>query len=136
MREDIHFEEAPHCGVGKSQVCEGQGLFALKRFQPKERVASYQITQNLRKEYTFSRIPKHARETCWWVGKNQEVAEVFPPESLFMRANHSRKPNCRWNPREQTITALREIVPGEEITYDYRLEIAPPEIKSHPPDWA
>lgn len=136
MREDIWFEEAPNCGVGKSRICDGQGLFALVKIEPGDVVASYHSTRKLRKEYPFAELPDEAKETCWWVGKTQEVAEVFPPESLFMRANHSRKPNCLWDTAAQTLTALRDILPGEEVTFDYRLEMAPPEIKANPPEWA
>lgn len=136
MRENIHFQEAPFCAAGKSHLCDGQGLFALKAFRRGEMVASYSETSPLRASYPFDEIPPAALATSWWIGKTTAVAEVFPPESLFMRANHSRDPNCFWDTAQQTLTALREILPGEEITYDYRLEIAPPSIKANPPAWA
>ena len=133
MREDIHFKEAPSCGVGQSKI-QGQGLFALRDFQPGDTVADYSGSNV--QECGFDSMPEKYKQACWWVGASKETALLFPPESAFMRANHSRNPNCLWEPEEKTLTAIRAIPAGEEITYDYRKEIAPESWKSSPPPWA
>ena len=134
MREDIDFAEAPKCGVGSSRLCDGQGLFALQKIKVGEIVADY--SHSTWKRAPFSSLPKSHRTTCWWVGINKKEALLAAPTSLFMRANHSRTPNTLWNPKKKTLTANQPILPGDEITYDYRLEIAPLTIKQNPPAWA
>jgi hypothetical protein len=136
MRQDIEFLEAPHCGVGKSTVCPGQGLFALSNFKEGEVVADYSQTAKKWQRAPFNKMPQVARDCCWWVGESKEIALIARPESLFMRANHSKTPNTEWDVQNKKLVAIREIKTGEEIFYDYRKEIAPPEIKDKPPSWA
>jgi SET domain-containing protein len=135
MRENIDFEECPHCGVGKSKI-SGQGLFALKLFKQGEVVADYMKSSKLWKKCSFKNIPQQYQETCWWVGQSRRTALLARAESPFMRANHSRNPNTLWDPQKMKLIALKSIQPGEEITYDYRREIAPNYLKSKPPIWA
>ena len=53
-----------------------------------------------------------------------EVAEdtyIVPDrESPAWSFNHSNAPNCRYSVETRTVTALRDISPGEELTIDYR----------------
>jgi SET domain-containing protein len=135
MREEINFQEAPSCAVGRSSI-QGQGLYALKNFKKGEIVADYSNSSEQWKLCKFTAIPKKYRETCWWIGETLESALLASPESAFMRANHSRTPNTTWMPNQKKLLANRLIKCGEEITYDYRLEIAPAHIKSKPPKWA
>jgi SET domain-containing protein len=135
MRENINFDESPNCAVGKSHI-EGQGLFALKKFKKGETVADYSKASKAWEKCQFTNIPKKYKETAWWIGLNKKFALLAKPESSFMRANHSRTPNTNWEPEKMTLTANTAIKPGEEITYDYRKEIAPESVKSNPPPWA
>ena len=99
MREDICFDEAANCGVGRAEMGKGQVLFALKDFSIGETVADYSISSQKWSRVPFSAVPRTHKEICWWVGESLETAILAPPGSLFIRANHSRAPNTAWNLR-------------------------------------
>ncbi len=136
VRDEIDFSEAPACGVGASGLCPGQGLFALRLIRKGEIVCNYGETSRHWRPVPFREIPDDYRSSCWWVGASEEVALLAAKESSFMRANHSGNPNTHWDTRSRTLTAERDISPGEEITFDYRLEVAPAWLKESPPSWA
>jgi uncharacterized protein len=93
--------------------------------------------------YTTSRIPRHAQVVEYTgpqISKEEADAryEKMPLTYLFgigdgttvidghgtaMFINHSCEPNCEADERDGRvwIVALRDILPGEEITYDYNL---------------
>ena len=135
IREEIDFSEAPFCAIGKSAICEGQGLFALTQFEIGDIVADYNISSNNWIECMFDAMPQKHKETCWWVGKTTEICLLALPESLFMRANHSNGPNTEWLPEQKLLKAKAPIRSGEEITYNYTKEIAPLSIKLNAPSW-
>lgn len=136
MREAIEFSEALNCAVGKSKICEGQGLFALKRFAPTEIVVDYSSSYKKWKRCLFKDIQQDYKYWLWWVGEeNKEYCRLADLSSLFMRANHSFYPNTEWLPETQQLLAKHTIFAGEEITYNYTLELAPDYIKESKPDW-
>lgn len=137
MREGLQFEEAKkRVGIGQSLLCDGQGVFSLEPIGEGEVVFDYSVTKPSRTLTPFECLPQSAINTHWWVGASCTHAYLFPPESLFMRANHSRTPNCEWNLAQETLISIRDIAVGEELTYDYRKDVAPTHIKSNPPPWA
>ena len=133
-REGLDFQEAPHCAVGQSTICASQGLFALRKFSLDDVVVDYSDADWSR--CLFENIPTWYRNHDWWIGESEATCLLGALTSVFMRANHSRTPNTYWNTAQRKLTALRDIQPGEEITYDYRLELAPPHFKCNPPPWA
>ena len=135
MRQELDFNEAPFCSVGKSTVCEGQGLFALKLFLPKSIVVDYSINYKCWKNCLFEEMPEFNQKYMWWVGVNEQECKLANWNSLFMRANHSKTPNTEWNLKTKQLIAIASIFPGEEITYNYQKEIASPSIKLNPPVW-
>jgi hypothetical protein len=112
VREGLEFGEAPGCGVGQSKICEGQGLFALKDFAEGELVADYSSTAKDWLAVPFEELPEDHAKTCWWVGENTGTVRLANPESVFMRANHSKDPNCEWDPKKRTLVARRRINSG------------------------
>jgi len=141
MRETIDFSEAPFCAVGKSTICEGQGLFALRDFKKDEIVVDYYQNSKTWEKTEFEKLPISVKETCWWIGEfhqkeNVYIALIAKPESLFMRANHNRNPNTNWEVLKRQLSANQKIRAGDEIFFDYRKEIAPIWIKQNPPPWA
>jgi hypothetical protein len=136
MRQNINFDEAPFCAVGKSMLCDGQGLFTLKDIDETTAVVDYNESCQTWKICKFDEIPEEFASSCWWVGIDNEHCALASPESLFMRANHSKNPNLEWLPETKILKATRKICAGEELTYDYTKEIAPLSIKQNPPDWA
>jgi SET domain-containing protein len=111
-------------------------LFSLKKFKKGEVVADYSKASKTWEKCEFNKIPKKYKETAWWIGLNKKIALLAKAESSFMRANHSKNPNTDWEPEKMMLTANKTIQAGDEITYDYRREIAPKSVKSNPPPWA
>jgi hypothetical protein len=135
VREDIHFEEAPNCAIGKSGICDGQGLFALKSFFPCDVVVDYSNNFQNWTTCSFEDIPDEHRQYMWWVGIDNTECKLAFSQSAFMRANHSKNPNTDWFPKQKQLIANKTIFPGEEITYNYTKEIAPLSIKLNVPSW-
>jgi len=135
IRPNIDFSESPQCAVGQSQF-QGQGLFTLKQIKKGEIVIDYNNTSTLWEKVKFEDMPSINKESCWWVGIDTKYCLLASPESSFMRANHSRNPNLQWYPKEKILLAIGDIKAGEELTFDYRLEIASQAIKQNPPPWA
>lgn len=133
----LDFSEAPHCLVGLSRV-HGEGLFAGRIFYPGEIVADYQasFTKWVRVPYARLADLPLVHKRSWFVGESLDYLRVASPTSAFMRANHDRRPNTIWDTVLKRLTAYKFISVGEEITYDYRLEVGPPSLKDSPPQWA
>ena len=133
----LEFSEAPNCFVGLSGV-HGEGLFAGRAFSVGETVADYgtSFLKWFRVPYANLDALPHVHDRSWFVGESLEFCRVASPTSVFMRANHARQPNTGWNPAARRLTATQPIAAGDEITYDYRLEVGPPSLKDHPPAWA
>lgn len=135
----LDFSEAPDTWVGRS-VIHGEGLFAGKAFDEGELVADYAASFEkwTRVSYDELHILHDVHARAWFVGESTTHLRVAAKDSVFMRANHRRTPdcNCLWSPTKKTLIAVRSIAVGEELTYDYRLEIGAPDFKSSPPPWA
>ncbi|MFB3813477.1 MAG: SET domain-containing protein [Terriglobales bacterium] len=81
-------------------------------------------------EYAGPRIPKDKADELY-AGKPhtylfglEEGGLVIDGHGMAMFVNHSCDPNCETEEDDQGrvwIVALRDIAPGEELTYDYRL---------------
>ena len=83
----------------------------------------------------LNQLPQvHAR--CWFVGESLATMRVVRKGSVFMRANHRRRPSTTWDPLKKPLRANQPLATGSEITFDYRLEIGPDWLKHQPPVWA
>ena len=134
VRPIIDFSEGPGCAVGQSYGDRGQGVFAIKLFMRGDIVIDYSKTSQNWELRRFRDIPREHQVHNWWVGESMELALLGSPDSLFMRVNHDNNPNTYWNTTERHLAANRMILPGQEITFDYRLQIAPPYFKCRP-EW-
>ena len=131
----IDYSEAPKCFVASSSI-EGNGLFAKDGFNEGDIIADYSHTLSRYKRIPYELLPDHTRKRCWFIGPSPEFCAIAPPNSAFMYANHSRMPTALWIPKDYKLIALNGIKAGQEITYDYRLEIGPQTLKQNPPVWA
>jgi hypothetical protein len=93
----------------------GKGLFAEEAIPKGARIL----------EYTGRAVPQAERLKDWGkyyfeVGKNK-VIDGNIPSNVARYINHSCAPNCEADGPEGKvyIWALRNIKPGEELTYDY-----------------
>jgi len=98
--------------IGSSNI-SGRGVFARRRFRKGETVLRWDLSQKIRRD-TIDSVPLEQRHFL-----NPFDDEFFvllgEPERCV---NHS----CANNTRVEAFTdvAVRDILPGEEITSDYR----------------
>ena len=102
----------------------GLGLFAKREFAPGERIAPY--------DGTLTKSPPSEASS----GGTVYALEVAPgrwldgasAENPSRHANHACHPNAEliWHEQESRgwLTAMRPIVPSEEITFDYGFSLA------------
>ena len=108
--------------AGKSQI-HGRGVFATQSFHKGERIIEYTGRRIL-----WSAVPNELddpRMYFFGIGDGKRVIDpsVGGNEARFI--NHSCGPNCevRESRGRIFIHARRNIKPGEELFYDYHLEI-------------
>lgn len=122
-------DNAPKCRPGKSQI-HGYGLIAFEVIKEGEIVIDFS-DPNLYTEKSFSDLEPWRLEGGKYTGISEEkclVSEAFTKYSLL---NHSRQPNAVSDFKARHVVAARDILPGEEITVDYRLEPVSAEAKTH-----
>lgn len=99
----------------KTTENKGNGLFAVQTIHKNE-VVWNNVGLNKSKHFTKNSLkkldPKYGR-LSYWDGKYFTIDDDDP--GSFM--NHSCNPNTWWVGEE--LVALRNIFPGEEVTYDY-----------------
>ena len=115
---------SPPVRVKRSPV-HGRGVFAAKAFRKGERIIEY-----AGRRISWSSVPDELddpRMYYFGIGDGSRVIDpsVGGNEAQFI--NHSCDPNCeiRETRGRIFIHALRNIRPGEELSYDYHLETDP-----------
>jgi SET domain-containing protein len=102
--------------IGRSLT--GFGLFATKPIKKKSRIAEYKGPILDQKE--ADRAERRGNRYLYEVSTHRTI-DGTPRSNVARYANHSCNPNAEsivWRGRV-FIKALRDIKPGEEITYDY-----------------
>jgi uncharacterized protein len=100
----------------------GRGCFATRRFQARRKIAAYagEFVRGRRKVLARLRVQHEPR--IIWVGDDLGIdGAAGGDETAFI--NHSCEPNAfmRVTPGDRVIfCALRDILPGEEITINYK----------------
>jgi len=110
--------------VRRSSI-HGRGVFAAGRIRKGSRVIEYrgeriseaEVERRYGDEYEYS-----SHTMLFWVGKNRYIDATRVGNSARW-INHSCRPNCETVDDDGRIfiEAVRDIRPGEEITYDYNL---------------
>jgi SET domain-containing protein len=110
----------------RSSAIQGLGDFSTRRIRKGTRIIEYQGERITPKEanrrYDDDRS-EHPRVLLFTVNKRSVIdAGVAGNDARYI--NHSCEPNCEavTEAGHVYIEALRTISPGEELTYDYRLE--------------
>ena len=116
-------DDAPKCQVYPSKIHK-RGLFAVFPIRKNEIVVNYNIPE-IWCEKPFSELTEKEIRDCWWIGITKEVCAIPTKQIKFFMANHSNYPNCLWLREEKKLIAVKDIDIGEEITYNYNLEIKP-----------
>jgi len=122
----------PHIEVRGSDI-EGRGLFATALIKQGQLIWRKAADE---KSYSRAEIEQLTPEQkkkffnyCYQVGPDQFYGTLdgqAGDDADYM--NHSCNPNT-WFEADGSMTALRDILPGEEITYDYAMSEARPEFK-------
>jgi len=103
----------------------GQGVFALRRIPRGTRVIEYRGERILPEEADrrYGRSMDRGF-TCLFEIDEQTIIDGQSEGNSARYINHSCSPNCESVNEDGRvfIEAIREIAPGEELTYDYRLE--------------
>ncbi len=103
----------------------GQGAFAIRRIRKGTRIIEYlgeRISQDEADRRYDDTLVEHPRVLLFSADDRTVIdAGVNGNEARFI--NHSCEPNCRavTHRRRVHIWAIRDISPGEELTYDYNL---------------
>ena len=115
---------SPPVRVKRSPV-HGRGVFAAKAFRKGERIIEY-----AGRRISWSSVPDELEDPRMYYFGIGDGSVVIDPsvggnEAQFI--NHSCDPNCeiRETRGRIFIHALRNIRPGEELSYDYHLETDP-----------
>jgi len=103
----------------RSSAIHAAGCYATSAFSPDDRVA----------EYTGPRLTKDEADTAYedspitYLFGLGDGTIVIDGHCTAMFINHSCDPNCETREEDGRVwvTAIRNIAPGDEITYDYCL---------------
>ncbi|MBI5279989.1 MAG: SET domain-containing protein-lysine N-methyltransferase [Burkholderiales bacterium] len=127
--------------VRKSGV-HGKGVFALKPIAEGETIIEYVgeiITwKQAQKRHPWN--PKDPNHTFYFHVDDKRVIDAAVGGNAARWINHSCDPNCEADEQDGRvfIKALRNIEPGEELSYDYGLIIDEPytrKLKAEYPCW-
>ena len=110
----------------RSSHVHGRGVFATKPIRKKTRIIQY-----TGKRVTWESVPDDSGDPHTFLFGLDDGALVIDPTIGGNDArwiNHSCDPNCEAIEEDGRvfIHALRDIRPGEELFYDYRLEVDEP----------
>ena len=94
----------------------GRGLFATDFITKDEWIAEW--SGDLVNEIELSTFPADRHLNCLQIGSDSYLVPVMLTDGDFV--NHSCDPNAGIKGRA-TLVALRDIMPGEEIAYDYAM---------------
>ncbi len=107
---------SPKLRSGKSRI-HGEGVFAAGKIAAGEKLMEFGGEMvNMQKALS----PKYRERSVWLVGEGAYLALPTSDtrESLDEQLNHSCDANI-WLTNEVTVTAMRDIAAGEELTLDH-----------------
>ena len=112
--------------VRRSSI-HGRGVFAL-RFIPKgTRIVEYkgELISDAEADRRYSKIHEHSPHTMLFSVDDGLVIDATRRGNSARWINHSCAPNCEIEEEKHRvfIEARRDIRPGEELAYDYNLQI-------------
>jgi SET domain-containing protein len=112
--------------VRKSPI-HGRGVFALTRIPKKTRIIEYkgELITDAEADRRYSRAHEHSPHTMLFSVDGGLVIDATRRGNPARWINHSCQPNCDIDEKDSRIfiKARRDIRPGEELTYDYNLQI-------------
>lgn len=110
----------PNLKTEKSNI-EGCGLFTKTFLHKGDVVVDYRTVEGWY-ELDVNELNDYQIRHNWIIMKHKNICETTDYVGELNYMNHSRTPNCEWFIKEKYIIAARDILEGEELTIDYRLE--------------
>jgi SET domain-containing protein len=111
----------------RNSPIHGRGVFALRRIPRGTRIIEYKgkLITDKEADRRYSRVQAHSPHTMLFSVDDGLVIDATRKGNSARWINHSCAPNCEIEEERHRvfIEARRDIVPGEELTYDYNLQI-------------
>jgi SET domain-containing protein len=111
----------------RNSPIHGRGVFALQRISKGTRIIEYKgnLITDKEADRRYSRVHEHSPHTMLFSLDGGMVIDATRRGNSARWINHSCVPNCdiEEEGRRIFIDARRDIHPGDELTYDYNLQI-------------
>jgi len=111
----------------RNSPIHGRGVFALKRIPKGTRIIEYKgmLITDKEADRRYSRIQAHSPHTMLFSVDDGLVIDATRKGNSARWINHSCAPNCEIEEEHHRIfiESRRDISAGEELTYDYNLQI-------------
>jgi SET domain-containing protein len=126
MAKMVIKRRARRFAVRKSSI-HGRGVFALTHIPKKNRIIEYkgELISDAEADRRYSKRHEHSPHTMLFSVDGGLVIDATRRGNAARWINHSCAPNCKIEEEGSRvfIDARRDIRPGEELTYDYNLQI-------------
>ena len=113
--------------IVRNSPIHGRGVFALRKIPKGTRIVEYkgQLISDKEADRRYSRAHEHSPHTMLFSVDGGWVIDATRRGNSARWINHSCAPNCEIEEEDRRvfIEARREIRSGEELTYDYNLQI-------------
>ena len=113
--------------VVRNSSIHGRGVFALRRIPKGTRIIEYKgkLITDKEADRRYSRMHEHSPHTMLFSLDGGWVIDATRRGNSARWINHSCEPNCEIEEEGQRIfiEARRDIRLGDELTYDYNLQI-------------
>jgi uncharacterized protein len=113
--------------VARNSPIHGRGVFALRHIPKGARIIEYKgkLITDKEADRRYSRMHEHSPHTMLFSIEGGLVIDATRHGNSARWINHSCAPNCEIEEEghQVFIDARRDILPGEELTYDYNLQI-------------
>lgn len=111
----------------RTSPIHGRGVFALTPIRKGSRIIEYkgELISDAEADRRYSKLHEHSPHTMLFSVDDNLVIDATRRGNSARWINHSCQPNCEISDKGHRIfiDARRAIVPGEELTYDYNLQI-------------
>jgi SET domain-containing protein len=105
----------------------GRGVFALRAIPKGARIVEYkgELISDAEADRRYSKLHEHSPHTMLFSVDDGLVIDATRRGNSARWINHSCAPNCEIEEEKHRvfIEARRDIRPGEELVYDYNLQI-------------
>jgi uncharacterized protein len=113
--------------VVKNSPIHGRGVFALRTIRKGARIIEYkgERISHAEADKRYASVHEHSPHTMLFTVDDEIVIDATRKGNSARWINHSCSPNCEVTDENRRIfiEARRDIVRGEELTYDYNLQI-------------